>query len=310
MRTEEEKKQLQYPQDENYTPAKKGFDSEHPDSYNDNYKDGYYEEYGYHEDPAAQFSAVYPKKIIALSVACKTCKSLFPSNNRLYSHLRLDKCKEAKRLLKEVFIISVSAYPAVLTDISATVRIVKSFSDVSKDTGTGYGFRNWHYIITGVKLRHDSSVKQVCLNTGCSLILVDRAWLFQQTLNTAIRRMALLFTVRGIGTDKHATADYAILNIIIPGLDHENKPVEAVITRKAYIVKGLKAKMLIGVNVMGPKKINISMTKKTAYLGFCNVDILIFTKPHARNPVSRVIHVKFTVDIPPYLTISLPVHHI
>jgi len=52
------------------------------------------------------------------------------------------------------------------------------------------------------------------------------------------------------------------------------------------------------------------MVKKTAYLGFCNVDILIFTKPYARNSVLRVIYVKSIVDILFYLITSLPIYYI
>lgn len=122
--------------------------------------------------------------------------------------------------------------------------------------------------------------------------------------------MASPFTVKDIGTNKHATADYAILNIIIPGLNHEGRPVKTIITKKAHIVKGLKAKILIRINVMGPKEININMAKKTAHVGFYDVNIPILTKPHARNPVSRVIYIKSTVFIPFYSTAALPIHHI
>jgi len=66
--------------------------------------------------------------------------------------------------------------------------------------------------------------------------------------------MASLFTVKSIGTDKYVIADYAILNIVILGLNYESKPVEAIIIKKVYIVKGLKVKILIKVNVMGLKK--------------------------------------------------------
>jgi len=75
-------------------------------------------------------------------MAYKIYKSLFSSNNRLYSYLRLNKYKEAKRLLKKIFIINVFVYPVAFTDISTIVRIIKNFSNVFKDIGTGYGFKN------------------------------------------------------------------------------------------------------------------------------------------------------------------------
>jgi len=122
--------------------------------------------------------------------------------------------------------------------------------------------------------------------------------------------MVSLFTVRDIGINKHVTTDYAILNIVMLGLNHEGRFVKAVITKEIYIVKGLKAKMLIEVDVIGPKKININMTKKTVYVGFCDIDVPVFTKSYARNLVSRIIYIKSTVFIPPYLTAALLIYHI
>jgi len=68
--------------------------------------------------------------------------------------------------------------------------------------------------------------------------------------------------------------------------------------------------MLIKINVIKPPKKNINIIKKTIYLDFYNVDILIFIKPYARNSVLRIIYVKFTIDIPFYLIISLLIYHI
>jgi len=122
--------------------------------------------------------------------------------------------------------------------------------------------------------------------------------------------MASPFTIKNIGINKHAITNYAILNIIILGLNHEDRPVKTVITKKIYIVEGLKAKMLIEINVISSKKKNINMAKKIVYVGFCDVDIPILTKPHARNPVSRIIYIKSTVFIPPYSTAALLIYHI
>ena len=43
-----------------------------------------------------------------------------------------------------------------------------------------------------------------------------------------------------------------ILDIYVPGKTKDGKTVEALISREAHLVDGLKAKMLIGVDVMGP----------------------------------------------------------
>ena len=45
---------------------------------------------------------------------------------------------------------------------------------------------------------------------------------------------------------------------------NNSKAVKAFITKKAYIVDGLKAKILIDINIISPELINISVAKKIA----------------------------------------------
>jgi len=94
------------------------------------------------------------------------------------------------------------------------------------------------------------------------------------------------------------------------GLNHEGKSVKTIIIKEIYIVKNLKTKILIKLNVISLKKININITKKIIYVNFYNVDISILTKLYARNPVSRVIYIKSTVFIPLYSTAVLLIYHI
>ena len=97
--------------------------------------------------------------------------------------------------------------------------------------------------------------------------------------------MAFFITVRGIGSNNYATNKYVIFDIYISGTK-EGKPVKAFITKKAYIVNGLKVKMLVEVDIMGSELINISVARKTAYIGNCGIDVLISTKLQTRNIVS------------------------
>jgi len=122
--------------------------------------------------------------------------------------------------------------------------------------------------------------------------------------------MASLFIIKSIGINKHVTAIYVIFNIIILGLNYEDRFIKTIITKKIYIVKNLKAKMLIKINVINSKEINISITKKIIYVNFYEVDIFIFTKLYAKNLISRVIYVKSIIFISFYSTAVLPIYYI
>ena len=188
-------------------------------------------------------------------------------------------------------------------------KVVKSTVNSSLDTGSGFGFRNWHYVTAGIKLSENGATEQVCLDTGCSLTLIDRAFLMEHLPGIKIRTMAVPINVRGIGSDKHATAEYVILPIYLPGESKEG-PADAFFEREAHIVEGLKAKMLLGVDIMGPEGIDVSISKRKAYINSCKVEIPIRVKPHP--PQTRVVHAKTPkvgLVIPPFSSATIPVHY-
>jgi hypothetical protein len=55
--------------------------------------------------------------------------------------------------------------------------VVESLVNAKLDTGIGYGFRNWHYVIAEMKFAPDDASYKVCMDTGCSVTLIDRKWL-------------------------------------------------------------------------------------------------------------------------------------
>ena len=54
--------------------------------------------------------------------------------------------------------------------------------------------------------------------------------------------------------------------IYILGTDTFGNRVKAFITRKAYVIENFKAKILIGINIIGLKSINIFIVKKKVYI--------------------------------------------
>jgi len=59
-----------------------------------------------------------------------------------------------------------------------------------------------------------------------------------------------------------------------PGIDPKNKKqVLAKISREAYLTDDLAARLLIGTDILVPKKVDIMISKKTGHIGSCGIDV-------------------------------------
>lgn len=85
--------------------------------------------------------------------------------------------------------------------------------------------------------------------------LIDPDFLLSVFPHCSITRTQAV-KVRSIGSSIHECCEYATFDLFIPGKDYEVRKL-AKISRGARIVKDLKAHMLIGMDIVGPKGIVI-----------------------------------------------------
>ena len=251
---------------------------------------------------------------------CRHCRKAFPSNNSLHSHLRAG-CEKLQ------------AYPAVISSTAATkgsttVRksitdpkplastasagskplILRSDVDPSPDIGTGYGFRGWNYAKIQASLSADSDPGDVCLDSGAGVSLVDRAFFKAQYSNTPIRTMASPLKVRGLGTNRHETWEYAICDIHLPGTK-EGLSATSVLRREVHLVDNLKANMLLGNDIIGPERIILDVAKKIAHIGSTGASIPLDVRS-PKSSVQRLVHLRKTTVIPPHAETAIPIHNV
>ncbi len=187
------------------------------------------------------------------------------------------------------------------------IPVISSDVDSRKDVGTGYGFRGWSYARTRVALSLDSEAEFACLDTGSGIVLIDRNF-FKAQSDAPIRKMASPISVRGLGTAKHMSDEYAIASLYFPGKDKNGDAVMAKITREVHLVDDLKANMLVGNDLLGPERVTIDVAKKSAYIGSCDTTIEVEVKT-ARTVVHERIHARKAVDVPLRSKMAVPVHH-
>jgi len=97
--------------------------------------------------------------------------------------------------------------------------------------------------------------------------LADKTFLVKRRPDLSILKHPIPIGVTGIGADKYICDEYAIIDIFINGTVG-GEAATAKITRTVNIVTGLKAKVLIGVNMLAPEQCDISFKKNTITLHY------------------------------------------
>ena len=81
--------------------------------------------------------------------------------------------------------------------------------------------------------------------------------------------MKSLIIIRDIESIKYSTDEYVILNFYISGLI--NSQIEIIeITAEVHLVHNLKAKLLIGIDILKSEKMNISFFKQLLTVDYNN----------------------------------------
>ena len=225
-----------------------------------------------HEGEEVQYSDERFDKVdanfVGVETSCGKCGAPFSSKSRLHKHLK-GGCISSLQP-------SISGAPAP----NSPIPIITSKSVVPA-MGSGLAFRGWTYATAAVTLlpqvlplESDPSAT-ACLNTGCGVTLVNKDWLLRQLPNQKIKEMSTPLKVRGIGTLKHESAQFAELSLFLLGEDNEEQKVYASIRCKLYLVEGLRANILVDNDILAPESFVLNVGLGHALVGSCGVKIAI-----------------------------------
>ena len=183
---------------------------------------------------------------VRIESSCGKCGSPFLSKSQLHKHLK----KGCTGLVQTP--LPTSPAPAL------PIPIIESKA-VIPDMGSGLAFRGWTYATAAVTfvpqvlpLESDPSAT-ACFDTGCSITLVNKAWLLRQLSHQKIKEMSSPLKVRGIETSKHESAQFAEVSLFLPGENLEGQQVYASFKCELHQVDGLRANILIGNNILAPE---------------------------------------------------------
>ena len=240
---------------------------------------------------------------------CRNCEKSFASNNLLHKHL--PECRKATAT-KEVATKNVEARTKPKTNPSGveafSIQIIES---TAKDKPTpGRAFRGYRFATVKISLTYQGKLYEYCFDTGCTMSLIDRAFLKQIMaeggVKIEIKRMSSPIKVRGLGTKEHDACEYAVIPMYIPGKDNK----VALIRREIHIVDDLSAKALIGIDIMKPEGIILDTNKDLVAIGSCD-SLQVPMSTVAKGPrTDAVIVSKARYAVPAHSFLTVPIEPI
>ena len=239
---------------------------------------------------------------VGIESICDRCTAAFPSRSALHKHIRTG-CVPLREAIAETG-----------SGLSSARPILKSTAKLSAP-GSGLAFRGWSYVTTSITFDPTALPSltdpdgSVCLDTGCGVTLVDRAWLARKLPFQKISVMPVPLKVRGIGASKHESRDFALTTIYIPGIDEKGREVYASISCELHLVDGLKANMLVGNDVLCTEGFAINLSTSSALIHSCGVKIDINARQHSKFLRRRALASAPTI-VPPQSEALVAFQHI
>lgn len=195
------------------------------------------------------------------NLTCQICNSKFTSGNKLHFHLNQKHSKKYSSSHRH----HVSSTFNTTTQNQSSVQILTQSlqdnnnkkelaSDLTVVTSTapkttnspGYAFRGRRYAQLQVSIAspHNEQVP-VCLDTGCTMSLIDRKLLQQHNPTAIIHRTKTDTKVRGLGNTLYDASDFTEVDFYIRSKNN----VVAHFQREIHIVEDLPANALIGIDI-------------------------------------------------------------
>ena len=208
---------------------------------------------------------------MASAYSCSICHSDFSSNNKLHTHIRDH--SEDDSVQAEVYV----ANPTNLTLIEST----------AKPTHTpGYAFRSWQYAAAQTSLTSLGKTETICLDTGCTMTLIDKEFLLRQDPNIDIHKRQTETTVRGFGSSRYQVSEYVTVPLYFIAKKNDIT-VMLKIPVEAHVVSPLRTNMLVGTDSLGTHGIAIDISNKIATVSSCEnayIPLQVKIKPHHTLP--------------------------
>ena len=210
----------------------------------------------------------YYQVLLSLLYNCYKCQALFTLWIKLFNHL--DYClysgmdEEPLPIAQSTLVDLASIKPTQEKPSNAPLLSI----------GTRMGYCSFIYTIAPIHLSKTAKVEPYCFDTSYLAFIINRQFLIAQDPTIEIRLIASPLKISGIVGNQHTLSKYVITTLQILRKDKDG-PIEAIITCKLHIVDNLDAKILIGTDIILPKKMDILLLDKTLQISTYNINVLV-----------------------------------
>ena len=117
--------------------------------------------------------------------------------------------------------------------------------------------------------------------------------------------------IHGIASNQHTTVECVNLDMCIPGrYDTDGRHVEALLKRQAFVVEDLWAKMLVGMDVIAAKEVNLIISTHTGHIGSCCTTLEHLVTLSLRAFIKQRVMLENPVSTPACSHMAVPVEHV
>ena len=234
-----------------------------------------------------KFTKVSAQIISQLILKCRNCSKKFFLNNKFHRHIKIF-YKTKKTLQKILKITSIN--------IIASIQIIDSTNKMKNYRE--FAFKSHRYAIVKNSLILKNAEQKLCINSETFMSLINRAFLTKQLFYIIKHKTIFSIKIKNIKFAIHNNSKYVILDLYMSEKCQKNSAI-AHFKTKFHIINEIKINMLIKMNVMNSKRINLNFENKIMIIFTCrNIQISI-------NFHQKKISVNRTVRIAIQITMSI-----
>jgi len=139
------------------------------------------------------------------------------------------------------------------------------------------------------------------------MLLIDDNFLSNLRLKYLTRQSSVVVFVRDIENDKHLINDYLQLSIYLQDKIDNNRVV-AHFCQKVHVVKNLRAKLLLSMNIIDLERIIVNVNKRKLIIKSChNLETKLKIKSKNNIRIKRVVKIKRSLVVVTYFVLEVPI---
>jgi dUTPase len=232
------------------------------------------------------------------TVTCLHCSTTFMSNNKLHAHLKDCAPKRTAAAVDDETVAYYVSPPAADSPDALPQELPVITSDRPRTSQPGMAYKTWRYASTVVGLTNQQKLLVACLDTGCVMTIIDAD--LAKSLKLPLQKCTPV-PVAGIGS-RHLSSAFVSFDVYFRGADNA-----ACVRVDAHLVENLKAKLLIGMDVMGHEGFRLDFDSKTVKIPSCmNLSVPISTHAKPHHAAQRAVYAAEHIVIPPRSIVRVP----